>query len=151
YQVIYSVQRASDPALPLLRKLQQEFDGRRVRVTLVVDEAEVGLNGKINNLSNALPYAEHDLLVISDSDVRLAPDYLKTIVAPLADPTVGGVSTFFKASDAGPWYEQMELLTINADHFAVAQLAYMLRLVDFCFGASFATRRELLTRIGGLA
>src|SRR4029077_12357642 len=61
------------------------------------------------------------------------------------------VSTFFKASDAGPWYEQMELLTINADHFAIAILADVIKVVDFCFGASFAVRKRTLERIGGLA
>jgi ceramide glucosyltransferase len=149
YQVVYSVQRSDDPAIPLLLSLQREFGDERV--TVAIENVHVGLNGKINNLAGALPHARHAVLVISDSDVRLRPDYLRTIVAPLADPEIGGVSTFFKASDAGPWYEQMELLTINADHFAMAQLAYALKLVDFCFGASFALRRELIDSIGGLA
>ena len=148
YQVVYSVQRRDDPAIALLRELEREFGSERV--TVVVAQVEVGLNGKINNLAGALPHARHDLLVISDSDVRLRPDYLKTIVAPLADSEVGCVSTFFKASDAGPWYEQMEQLTINADHFAMAMFASVIKVVDFCFGASTALSKQTLARIGGL-
>lgn len=147
YQVLYSVQRENDPALPVLQEIQREFGPERV--TVAVENAHVGPNGKINNLVGAMRHARHDVLVISDSDVRLKPDYLKAIVAPLADPDVGGVNTFFKASDAGPWYEQMELLTINADHFALAIVADAIHLVDFCFGASFAVRRDVLERIGG--
>jgi ceramide glucosyltransferase len=149
YQVVYSVQRRDDPAIPLLHELAREFG--EARVTVAIENVEVGLNGKINNLAGALPHARHEILVVSDSDVRLRPDYLKTIVAPLADPQVGCVCTFFKASDAGPWYEQMEQLTINADHFAMAMLASVIHVVDFCFGASTALTKDTLARIGGLA
>lgn len=149
YQVVFSTQRHDDPALGILRELQREFGEERV--TVVVSDTRVGENGKINNLAGALPHARHDVLVISDSDVRLRPDYLRAIVAPLANPAIGGVSTFFKAADAGPWYEQMEFLTLNADHFAVTMVGVVIGVSDFCFGASFALRRETLTRIGGLS
>jgi ceramide glucosyltransferase len=149
YQVVYSVQRPDDPALPLLSELQREFGP--ARVTVVVSEVRLGMNGKINNLAGALPQARYDVLVISDSDVALRPDYLEAIVLPLSDPKVGGVSTFFRGTDAGPWYEQMELLTLNADHFALALFAGLIGVDDFCFGASFAFRRETLLGIGGLS
>lgn len=148
YQVVYSVQRRDDPAISLLRELEREFGSERV--TVAIENVEVGLNGKINNLAGALPHARHEFLVISDSDVRLRPDYLEAIIAPLADPEVGCVSTFFKASDAGPWFEQMEQLTINADHFAMAIFASVIPVVDFCFGASTALTKTTLASIGGL-
>jgi ceramide glucosyltransferase len=148
YQVICSVQRLDDPAIPLLHELACEFGSDRVSV--VVESAQVGLNGKINNLAGALPHARHELLVISDSDVRLQPDYLKTIIAPLADPEVGAVTTFFRAAEAEPWYEQMELLTLNADQTALAMAAHVTGLVNFCFGASTALSKTTLERIGGL-
>ena len=148
FQVVYSVQRADDPAIPLLRELEREFGSERV--TVAIESEQAGLNGKINNLIGALRHARHEILVISDSDIRLRPDYLKAIVAPLADPEVGGVSTYFRATDAGPWYEQMELLTLNADHFAMAVFASALHLVDFCFGASTALTKQTLASIGGL-
>jgi ceramide glucosyltransferase len=147
YQVVYSVQDSDDPALPLLREIQQEFGAERVSVACSV--ANVGVNGKINNLAGALPQARHELLVISDSDVLLRPDYLKRIVLPLADPGVGIVSTFFRGRDAGPWYEQMEQLTLNADHFALAMLGNATGLFDFCFGASTALSKTTLAAIGG--
>jgi ceramide glucosyltransferase len=149
YQVIYSVQRRDDPAIPLLRSLQDEFG--EARVTLVIDDLRVGLNGKINNLAGALPHARHELLVISDSDVRLRPDYLTALVAPLADPGVGAVSSFFRATDARSWYERMELLTINTDHVALAILGSLLHVGDFCFGASTAIRKQTLNELGGLS
>lgn len=147
YQVVYSVQRQDDPALPLLLELQNEFGPEKVAV--VRSNANVGVNGKINNLSGALPHARHELLVISDSDVLLRSDFLRRIVAPLADPDVGAVSTFFRGRDAEAWYEQMEQLTLNADHFAMAMLASATGLFDFCFGASTALSKQTLAAIGG--
>jgi ceramide glucosyltransferase len=81
FQVVFSVQELNDPAIPLLREIQQEFG--HDRVTVAIEHRQAGCNGKVNNLLGALPHARHDILVISDSDVRLRPDYLKTIVAPL--------------------------------------------------------------------
>jgi ceramide glucosyltransferase len=74
-----------------------------------------------------------------------------TIVAPLADQDVGAVSTFCKARDAGRWYERMELLTLNADHFAIVMLGSALGVADFCFGASLALTKTMLAQIGGLS
>ncbi len=147
YQVVYSVQRRDDPALPLLQEIQREFGAQRVSIACSV--ASVGANGKINNLAGALPHARHELLVISDSDVLLRPDYLKQIVLPLADPEVGLVSTFFRGRDARSWYEQMEQLTLNADHFALAMLASATGQFEFCFGASTALSKTTLAAIGG--
>ncbi len=147
YQVVYSVQRADDPAIPLLRALASEFGSERA--TVAIESANVGHNGKINNLVGALRHARHDVLVVSDSDIHLRPDFLRQIVAPLADLDVGAVSTFFRGVRAGSWYEHMELLSLNADQFAMAMLASATGLVDFCLGASTALTRETLSGIGG--
>ena len=147
HQVVYSVQRPDDPAIPLLRELAQEFGAQRVSV--VVASVCIGVNGKVNNLAGALPHARHELLVISDSDVSLERDFLRQIVAPLADPEVGVVSAFFRGVDAGTWYEQLELLALSGDQFAMAMLASATGRVDFCFGASTALSRTTLAQIGG--
>ena len=147
YQVVLSVQRRDDPAIPLLRELEQEFGAARVSV--VIETVVVGMNGKINNLAGALPHARHDIIVISDSDVRLAPDFLRQIVAPLADPSVGAVSSFFRATSADNCFERLELLGLNADQFAMALLASATGSVDFCFGVSTALSQRTLAQIGG--
>jgi ceramide glucosyltransferase len=148
YQVVLSVQDENDPALPLLRSLQEEFGCERV--TVVIDQRQVGTNGKINNLLGGLAHAQHEILVISDSDVYTGPDYLKAIVAPLDNPEVGFVCTFFKAASAGPWFERMELLTMNACFFPDTVFAYVTKTAKFCIGSSVAFRRTTLKDIGGL-
>jgi ceramide glucosyltransferase len=147
FQVVFSVQDPHDPAIPLLRAIQQEFPAR---VSVAVDNLQAGPNGKINNLLGALPQARHDVLVISDSDVRLQPDYLQKIVAPLADSGVGFVCTLYKATSAGRWYERMELLTLNADFIPSVVFAYVSGASKFCLGSSVAFRRGSLKEAGGL-
>jgi len=148
FQVVFSVQELGDPAIPLLKELQREFGEERV--TVAIENCRAGSNGKINNMIGGLRHARHDILVISDSDVCLKPDYLKTIVTPLADPAVGCVCTLYKAACADSWFEKMELLTLNADFMANVVFAHVTGASKFCLGASAALRRSTLAEIGGL-
>lgn len=148
FQVVFSVQVPEDPAIPLLKDLQREFGAERV--TLAIENFKSGTNGKINNMIGGLRHARHDVLVISDSDVRLRQDYLKTIVGPLADPDVGCVCTLYKAACADTWFEKMELLTLNADFMTNVVFAHVTGTSKFCLGASAALRRSTLKEIGGL-
>lgn len=148
YQVVFSAQRHDDPAIPLLREIQQEFGAGRV--TVVVKNLQAGMNGKVNNLLGALAEAKHDILIISDSDILLKPDYLKTVVAPLADLNVGAVNPLFKAVRADRWYEKLELLSMNADFIPSVVFAHVTGAAGFCMGQSIAIRRSTLSAIGGL-
>ena len=148
FQVVFSVQDARDPAIPLLQEIQREFGAEKVAVA--IDGSQTAPNGKIKNLLGALPHARYEYLVISDSDVRLRPDYLKTIIAPLADPEVGCVCTLYKAAGAKTWFEKLELLTLNADFMTNVIFAYVTGASRFCLGASTALRRPTLKDIGGL-
>jgi ceramide glucosyltransferase len=148
FQVVFSVQRHDDPAIPLLKEIQQEFGPDRV--TVAIEAYNAGPNGKINNLIGGLKHARHEILVISDSDIQLRPDYLKTIVAPLADPEVGYVCTLYKAIGGDTWFEKMELLTINAELTPNMAFALVTGAAKFCLGASTAVRQSTLVEIGGL-
>jgi ceramide glucosyltransferase len=148
FQVVFSVQKTDDAASPLLQDLQREFGPDRV--TVAIENCRAGTNGKINNMIGGLRHARHDMLVISDSDILLKPDYLKTIVSPLKDPTVGCACTLYKAAGAETWFEKMELLTLNADFMANVLFAHVSGASKFCLGASAALHRSTLERIGGL-
>jgi len=149
FHLVLSAQKSDDPALPLLYEIQREFGAERVDV--VIDDEQTAPNGKIRNLLGALPRARHSVLVISDSDVRLRPDYLKTIVAPLAGPGVGCACTYYKAARAETWYEALEQLTLNADFVPSLVFASVTGASRFVLGASTALSRSVLEEIGGLA
>jgi ceramide glucosyltransferase len=120
-------------------------------VTVAVEGGARAPNGKIGNLIGAFPHARHDVLVTSDSDVRLRPDYLQAVVAPLEDPTVGCAGTFYRAMGAQTWYERMEQLTINAELLPHFLFAHVTGAARFVLGASNALRRSTLEAIGGFA
>ncbi|MBI4595554.1 MAG: bacteriohopanetetrol glucosamine biosynthesis glycosyltransferase HpnI [Candidatus Tectomicrobia bacterium] len=148
FQVVFSVQDFNDPVIPLLKKIQGEFGPEKV--TVAIENRQAGPNGKINNLLGGILHACHNTLVISDSDIYLKPDYLKTIIGPLTDPEVVCVCTLYKATQAHTWFEKMEQLTFNADFMANIIFAYVTGASNFCLGASIALRRSTLEEIGGL-
>ncbi len=147
FQVVFSVSNPDDPALPLLEEIGEEFG--RQRVSIITENRKAGPNGKINNLIGAFVQARYDIFVISDSDVLLGPRYLREIVPPLADPSVGYVCTLYRAARADQWFEKMELLTLNADFIPSVIFAYLSGASGFCLGSSVALRRDSLEEIGG--
>lgn len=148
YQVIYSVQDPQDSAYPILKEIQREFGSERISV--VISNVEAGANGKVNNLLGAIEEARHDIIIISDSDTNLRPDYIRNIVSPLANPDVGCVCTPFKVTKADSWYEKMELLTMNADFMPSVMFAEVTGASNSCLGPSIAIRRSTLDKLGGL-
>jgi ceramide glucosyltransferase len=147
FEVIFSVQDPNDPVIPLLREIQREFGSEKASV--VIGNCQAGTNGKVNNLIGALNRARYEILVISDSDVCLEPDYLKAITPPLADPDVGCACTLYKATSADRWFEKMEMLTFNADFIPGVIFARVTGAAKFCLGSSMALRRSCLKQMGG--
>src|SRR5215470_5555898 len=147
YEVIFSVQDSADPALPLLARIRDE--NPNVPVRIIVDRACAGPNGRLSNLLNATGHATGRVLVYSDSDMRLEPTYLRTIVAPLANPHVGIAYTVYRAEGAENLYESLELLSLNADFVPSMVFAVETGAALACPGATQAIRRETLTLVGG--
>ncbi len=148
YQVVYSVQDTKDPALPIVQEIQEELGSERVSV--VISTVQAGANGKVNNLLGAIKEARHDIIIISDSDTHLQPDYLESLVAPLSNPDVGCVCTLFKLTRAERWFEKMELLTINEDFIPSVIFAQVTGASNACLGPSIAIRKSTLQELGGL-
>jgi ceramide glucosyltransferase len=148
FEIVLSLQRENDPARPLLERLQADYPDR---VKLTIRNSEPVLNGKVQNLMIGLDAARHDVLVISDSDTRVPRDYLKAIVAPLADPKIGYVCTLYRIAEGRNLAEKLELLSMNCDFGPSLIFTYWTNAAVFCLGASTALRRADLDAIGGLA
>jgi ceramide glucosyltransferase len=146
WQVVFGVGRRADSALPLVRRLQARFPGRDLAV--VVDPTVHGPNRKVGNLINMLPAAKHDILVISDSDVHVAPDWLRRLAASLAQPGVGLVTTVYTGRPASGM-AALGAMQINHYFLPGALLARAMGRQD-CLGATMMLRRATLERAGGL-
>ncbi|MBI4518310.1 MAG: bacteriohopanetetrol glucosamine biosynthesis glycosyltransferase HpnI [Deltaproteobacteria bacterium] len=148
FQLICGVADPADAAAPVVRQLQRDFPG--VDIELVIDGHLYGTNYKISNLHNMYRHANHDLIVIADSDIRVQPDYLRRVVAPLRDPNVGMVSCLYKAVRAGGTPTALESLFINTDFATMVMVARKVEKPSYAFGATMAMRRETLDAIGGI-
>ncbi|MEK7388636.1 MAG: glycosyltransferase [Elusimicrobiota bacterium] len=149
YEVIYALQDPEDPVLPVLERIRAEAPTGRVRI--LVDAAAAGPNGRLCNILNATREAKGSVLVYSDSDMLLAPGYLRVIVTPLADPSIGVSCTLYRAHGAVNVWERLELLSLNAEFVPSMIFATVTGAALACPGASQAVRRETLDKIGGLA
>jgi ceramide glucosyltransferase len=147
-QVICGVQDASDPAVAIARLLAASPDAPPF--DLVVDARAHGSNPKISNLINMLATAQHDVLVLADSDIEVGPDYLAQIVAELQRPGVGAVTCLYHGVPLSGWWSSHAALGINTHFLPNAVTALALRLARPCFGSTIAIGRNLLSRIGGL-
>jgi len=88
------------------KKLRADFPACTIR--LIADIPRIGTNDKVNNLCALVHNAKYDLLVMSDSDVRVEPDYLKRVIAPFADLEVGAVTAFYKSLSAGNFASNLD-------------------------------------------
>src|SRR5262249_19400308 len=93
YEILFCVGDSDDPALPVIQKLTADFPQCRIRV--LFGSGRNATNDKVAKLSRLVSEAQHEVVVISDSDVRVRPDYLRTVVAPLADAKVGAATCFY--------------------------------------------------------
>lgn len=147
YELLFAVNDASDPAVPLVRHLIAEFPQRRIR--LVIGAERVGANGKVNKLCRLAREAQHEILVISDGDVRAGPRYLRKVVAPFADSKTGLVTCFYRAMAEPNIYAEMEAVGASSDFFAGVLAADWLEGMSFALGASMATTKSWVAKIGG--
>jgi ceramide glucosyltransferase len=146
-QLVFGVQDAADPAIPLVERLLRKYPG--MDMELVIDPTMHGSNHKVANLINMYPSARHDVLVISDSDMHAAPDYLAQVADALAVPGTGLVTTLYTGLPVGTGLPAaLGAAYINQNFAAGALMARGLGRQD-CMGATMALRRETLMRIGG--
>lgn len=146
-QILFAIATADDPVGGIVRKLTQEFPQRDVQL-LVVTEL-IGANAKVSKLAELEKLAKHEILVISDADVRVAPDFLANAVAPLRTPEVGLVNCFYRLANPTTLAMQWEAIAINADFWSQVLQSQTLKPLDFALGAVMLTRRQQLEEIGG--
>jgi ceramide glucosyltransferase len=146
YQIIFGVSDSTDPAIAVLRQLIQDFP--KVDIRLVINSNVIGSNLKVSNLANLEPYAQYNLLLISDSDIRVGRDYLKRMVQPMQDAQTGVVTCLYR-SRVYSFVAALEALSISTDFHATVLLARQLGWMKFAMGSSILIRHKVLETIGG--
>ncbi len=147
-QIVFGVHDANDAALAVVARLRHRFPD--LEVDVVVDATPHGMNRKIANLLNMLPYARHDTLVFADSDLHVAPDYLRRVQAALDEPGVGLVTTVYVGRPVvSGLAARLGATHLTHTFLPGALLSRVLGRQD-CLGSTMALTRETLLRVGGL-
>ena len=148
FELILGVQDPADPALLVVDRVRRRFPGCTIKV--VVDPVLHGPNRKVSNLVNMLPFARHELLVFSDSDLHVAPDYLDRLVVGLEQPGVGLVTTVcFGLPARRQVVSLLGAMQISYSFLPGVLLSRVLGRQD-CLGTTMALNRGVLARAGGL-
>jgi ceramide glucosyltransferase len=146
-QFLFGVADAGDPVCEIARRLITENPNRDAQ--LVICENLDGANAKVAKLVQLEKLAKHDLILVSDADVRVPPDFLANFVAPLRDAKVGLVNCFYRLANPVTDAMQWEAVAINADFWSQVLQSQTLKPLDFALGAVMLARREAIAKIGG--
>ena len=141
-QVVAGANRSDDPALAVARGLSSD-------IVIAVDSPPLGGNAKISNLSNMMPLAAHDLIILSDSDMAVPSDYVARVVAALGQPAVGAATCVYRGrGDAGGW-SRFAAAAISYQFAPGVVMSFALGAEEACMGSTIALSRATLERVGG--
>ena len=147
YEILFCVSDEQDAAIPVIAELARKFPERTIR--LIVGAEPLGVSDKVNKLCRMVREAAHEIVVVSDSDVRVGPDYLRAIAAPFRDPKVGAVTCLYRGLTDGSLAANLEAVGNSTDFTAGVLVAWLLGDVNFTLGATMATTKTRLAEIGG--
>ncbi|MBV8571135.1 MAG: glycosyltransferase [Acidobacteriaceae bacterium] len=147
YELLFCVDSEATPVLEVLEQLKRDFPERAIRV--LFGSGRMAANDKAAKLARLVSEARHEVLVISDSDVRARPDYLKTVVAPLGNPEIGAVTLPYLSIEDKTFADRLQSVGMLSDFYAGILVAKQLDGVKFAIGPTIATTRSQLARFGG--
>ncbi len=148
YEILFGITSSDDPAIPLVEQLIAEFPDRAIR--LVRCGKKLGVNGKVSSLAQLTAVAAHDFFLVNDSDIRVEPDYLQTVMTELQAPETGLVTCLYRGVAADTFASQLESLSIGTDFMAGVLAARQIEgSLRFGLGSTLALRRRDLEAIGG--
>lgn len=146
YEILFCVADADDSAIPVIRKLMAEFT--HIPSRLHIGAASAGANPKVNNLIPVYDRALHDRILISDSNVRVPPCYLRRMVSVMAND-VGIVTAVVAGMEPSHWGGRLEAVYLNTFVARWMQIAYAIGH-PCVMGKTMLFRRSVLDRFGGL-
>jgi ceramide glucosyltransferase len=147
FEILFAVRREDDPAADVVARLQREYP--KVSSRLVITGEPPYPNAKVFSLDRMLALANNDLVVMSDSDIRVTPDLLRTVVAEFQDGHLGVATCPYRAVPGASFWSRLEATGMNTDFWGSALVARMLEGMHFAIGPTIAARRGVLQSIGG--
>ena len=146
YQIIFGVRDGQDPSVDVIKEIISKFPD--IDIQLIVSDRIIGTNLKVSNLANTVASAKYPILLIADSDIRVGSDYLRRIIQPMRDPTVGVVTCLYRSLTHG-WLAIVEALWISTEFHPSVLVARKLEGMKFALGSTILIKKDALEAIGG--
>lgn len=147
YELVFCVGSDDEQAINAIEQLKRDFPERQIR--LLFGPRRRAVNDKVAKLGRLVAEAKYEHLAISDSDVRVRPDYLRSVMAPLADPKVGGLTCFYGSIRDDTFADKLQTMGMFSDFYAGIIVARQLDGVKFALGQTIVTKRALIAGFGG--
>ncbi len=149
YEILFCTRSADDPGLAIARQVAARYPEIPVQFLSTGGEPDY-INAKVASMELMEAAAHHDIFVISDSDVRVTADYLRSVALPFAYPRVGGLTCLYRgvAAEGGLW-ARLEAVGMSVEMTAGVLVARSLEGMQFTLGPTMAFRRETIRRMGG--
>lgn len=149
YEILFCARSAEDAGLSIAREVAARYPEVPVQFLSTGGRPDY-INAKVASLERMDDAAHHDIFVISDSDVRVTADYLRSVALPFANPKVGGMTCVYRgvAAEGGLW-ARLEAVGMSVEMTAGVLAARSLEGMQFALGPTMAFRRETIRRMGG--
>ena len=151
YEILFCARSAADPGLDIARRVAARYPQVPARFFATGGRPDY-INDKVISMELMERHAAHEILVVSDSDVRVAPGYLRAVALPFADPKCGGMTCLYRgvAPDGGLW-ARLEAVGMSVEMAAGVLAARLTEGMRFTLGPTMAFRRETVRKLGGFA
>ncbi|MBC8166392.1 MAG: glycosyltransferase, partial [Bryobacteraceae bacterium] len=147
FELLFAVRHDTDAAVPVVRRLQAEYPNIPSRLILTGEPPYP--NAKIWALECMTAEARHDVLVMSDSDIRVTPDFLRITAAEFSDPKLGVGTCPYRAVPGRSLASALEAIGMNTEFLSGVLVARIVEGMKFALGPTLTARRQTLTDIGG--
>ena len=149
FEVIFAVDHEDDAALPVARRVCDKYP--HIHSRILVTGGPVWPNPPASSFAHMAEVARHDILVTSDSDVEVDPDYLSSVVPPLCKRETGMVTCLYRGVTGGGLWSALDAIGMSVEMTAGVLVANLLEGIKFGLGPTIAIRRDALEAIGGFA
>jgi len=149
YEIIFGARDAENPALQIAQRVRARYS--RVKSTVVLSGPPTWPNAKVFSLEKMMAVSNRSYFIISDSDVWVAPDFLRNTIPPLLDPKVGLITCMYRGIPASDFWSSLEALGLSVEMSSGVVVADMLEGMRFALGPAMAARRDSIDAIGGIA
>lgn len=149
FQLVFGVQDPNDAAIAVVESLKRRYP--QIDAVLVCDGRRRGANPKVANLINMEGAIQHDIFVLSDSDIAVEPDYLRRIAASLSPENVGGVTCVYTGWAAAGFVSRLSAMGVSYHFLPNVIVGVGLKMAAPCFGSTIAFKGPLFRGLGGFS